>query len=188
MKLQAKTGKWSVKMKTAVAISVLWFGFWLLAGFTEESLLGGLAFGGIPLIIIWGFWMMVAQDRKEMALIDQLKDQLADGAPGKREFVRLEYPPGNRPVLKLKESQLEIIDISEKGLKLSNQDQLPLGRLIHGEAELLSGRIVPVDGEVAWSLNNEVGLLMALLPSSIIAEERRVVSASKSKAKKQPKS
>lgn len=51
--------------------------------------------------------------------------------------------------------------------------------MIYGKAVLLSGRSISVDGEVVWSRNNEVGLLMALIPSSIIAEERRVLSGKK---------
>jgi hypothetical protein len=175
MSFITKLNRLSGKLKLAIFISALWFLFWVVIGWKGGSLLGGLAFGGTPLILIWGFWWMAVQHQKDAGLMGNRQDALDDGAAGKREFTRLVYPPTNRPTLKYKDHELEIIDISEKGLKLSNEGQIDLGRLIHGEAILLSGHSVHVDGEISWSLNNEVGLLMALIPSSIIAEERRAL-------------
>ncbi len=176
MNFQKQTNPLSGKMKLAITISVLWFLFWVIIGWEGESILGGLAFGGIPLVIAWGFWLIAVQSRKDADAMDRVQDILHDGTSGKREFVRLVYPSTNRPSFKYGEHELEIIDISEKGIKLLNERQLDLGKLIHGEAILLSGRSVQVDGEIAWSLDNEVGLLMALIPSSIIDEERRILS------------
>jgi hypothetical protein len=51
--------------------------------------------------------------------------------------------------------------------------------MIYGEAVLLSGQSIHVDGDAAWSTDTEISLLMALIPSSIIAEERRFVSKKK---------
>jgi hypothetical protein len=176
MNFLTKFNQLSSKRRIAIFISALWFLFWVVMGWKGESFLGGLAFGGTPLVLIWGFWWMAVQPQKDADLMGNIQDALHDGTAGKREFARLVYPPTKRPTLKYKDHELEIIDISEKGLKLSNEGQIDLGRLIHGEAILLSGRSVHVDGEIAWSLNNEVGLLMALIPSSVIAEERRTFS------------
>lgn len=176
MSFITKLNRLSGKLKLAIVISVLWFLLWIIAGWQGESLSGGLGFGGIPIVIAWGFWLIAVQSPKDADLRGNIQDILDDGTAGKREFPRIVYPPTNRPSLKYGDHELEIIDISEKGLKLSNEGQVDLGRLIHGEVILLNGRSIHVDGEVAWSLNNEVGLLMALIPSSIIAEERRVLS------------
>jgi hypothetical protein len=174
-----KFNQLSGKLRIAIIISVLWFLFWAGAGLQGGNFKGGLAFGGIPLVLIWGFWWMAISPRKDDDFVEKIQDTLKNGTSTRREFARLEYPTAVRPRLKYGENELEIIDISEKGIKLSNEAQIDLGRVIHGEAILLSGRSVHVDGEVAWSLNNEVGLLMALIPGSIIAEEKRVLAAYK---------
>ena len=122
---------------------------------------------------------MARQSHKEAGSTPNRQHTLKDGAPEKREFARLVYPPAKRPTLKVGENELEIIDISEKGVRLLNNNQVNLDKSIYGEALLLSGRSINVDGEVAWNNNNEVGLLMALIPSSIIAEERRILSSNK---------
>ena len=173
MSFITKLNRLSGKLKLAIVISVLWFLFWVIAGWEGEEFLAGLAFGGIPLIIIWGFGVVAIWSYQEVDFKKKLQDCLEDDAQRKREYIRLEYPPAKRPILKFGENELEIIDISEKGLKLLNDKQFDLSRSIHGKVVLLSGMSIYVDGEVAWSLNNEVGMLMALIPSSIIAEERR---------------
>lgn len=176
MNFLTKFNQLSGKMRLAIIISVLWFLFWVVIGWEGGSFLGGLAFGGTPLVIAWGFWLIAFQSQKDADIMGSMQDTLDDGTPGRREFARLVYPTTNRPTLKYKDHELEIIDISEKGLKLLNNSQRDLGQLIHGETILLSGRSVHVDGKISWSLDNRIGLLMALIPSSIIAEERRVLS------------
>jgi len=176
MKFLTKFNQLSGKMRLAIIISVLWFLFWVIIGWQGGNFLGGLGFGGIPLVIPWGFWFMAVQPQQDADLMKNIQDTLNDGAAGKREYARLVYPSSSRPTLKYAEHELEVVDISEKGLKLANHEQIDLGQLIHGTVKLLRGQSINVDGEIAWSLNNEVGLLMALIPSSIIAEERRVLS------------
>ena len=176
MSFITKLNRLSGKLKLAIVISVLWFLFWVVIGWEGGSFLGGLGFGGIPIVIGWGFWLIAVQTQKDADLQCNIQDSQDDGTAGKREFARIVYPPTSRPSFKYGDHKLEIIDISEKGLKISNEGQIDLGMLIHGEAILLSGRSIHVDGVISWSLNNEVGLLMALIPSSIIAEERRVLS------------
>ncbi len=176
MNFITKFNQLSGKMRLAIFISALWLLFSVAPDWKEGRLFGGLVFGVIPLVIIWGFWLIAFQFQKDADIMRSMQDTLDDGTPGRREFTRLVYPTTNRPTLKYKDHELEIIDISEKGLKLLSDSQIDLDQLIHGEAILLSGRSIHVDGEIAWSLNNEIGLLMALIPSSIIAEERRVLS------------
>lgn len=106
-------------------------------------------------------------------MTDNVQDTLTDGSKGKREFARLEYPPKKRPSLKFGENVLGIMDISEKWLKLLNDKQIDIGRIIYGEAVLLSGRSISVDGDVVWISDTEIGLLMALKPSSCIHNTSR---------------
>ena len=166
----------SGKMRLAIFISALGLLFSVVPDWKEGRLFGGLVFGVIPLVIIWGFWLVTMHAHKAAKLTDRFSN---GWSLGRREFFRLKYPPTKRPTLKFRENELEIIDISEKGLKLLIDKQIDLGRKIYGEAILLSGRSISVDGEVVWSGNTEVGLLMALIPSSIIDEERRVLSRNK---------
>jgi len=179
MSFRTKFDKISAKMGFVILMSVLWFLFWVVSGWKMDNFVEGLAFGGFPVVLIWGFWLISIRSDKEVDLTGSAKDSLTDGSAGDREFDRLEYPPTARPTLKFEEHLLEIIDISEKGLKLVNDEQLDLGRMIYGEAVLLSGQSIHVDGDVAWRTDTEIGLLMALIPSSIIAEERRFLSRAK---------
>ena len=179
MNFPAKFNQLSVKIRLATFISVLWLLFWAVAGWEGGRFFEGLAFGGIPPAITWGFWWIAIHSYQEASRVNNLQAIFKDDSPEKRKFFRLEYPPTKRPTLKFGEKELEITDISEKGLKLLNNKQIELDSLIYGKAVLLSGRSISVDGEVVWSRNNEIGLLMVLIPSSIIAEERRVLSGKK---------
>jgi hypothetical protein len=179
MSIRTKFDRISAKMGFVILMSALWFLFWVVSGWKMENFLEGLAVGGVPVVLIWGFWLISIRSDKEVDLTGSAKDSLKDGSAGDREFDRLEYPTTARPTLKFGENLLEIIDISEKGVKLLNDKQLDLGRMIYGEAELLCGKSIHVDGDVAWTTDTEIGLLMALIPSSVIAEERRFLSKKK---------
>jgi len=174
-----KFNRVSGKMKIYIYLSALWTLFWLLASWQERDFLGGFTFGGIPLAITWAFWAMAKKPHEETDLIDNLQNVLKSGSHERRKFVRLGYPSTKRPVLKFGEHEIEVMDISENGIRLLNDKKIDLGQSIHGEIVLLSGRSMRVDGEVQWSLNNEVGLLMALIPSTVIDKERRVLSGKK---------
>ena len=65
MSFFAKLNQLSGKMKLAVCISVLWFLFWVIAGWKGGSVLGGVAFGGFAVAVAWGFWLMVKQPREQ---------------------------------------------------------------------------------------------------------------------------
>ncbi len=176
MNFITKFNQLSGKVRLAIFISALWLLFSVVPDWKEGKLFGCLVFGVIPLVIIWGFWWIAVMSQKDADLADAMQDFLNEGISRKRKFARLVYPTTNRPTLKYKDHELEIIDISEKGLKLFNDSQIDLDQLIHGEAILLSGRSIHVDGEISWSLNNKFGLLKTIIPSSIIAEERRILS------------
>ncbi len=173
-----KFNQLSWKMRVAIFISVLWFLFWLVGGWEEEEILLGLAFGGIPIILFWGFWMVTIPSRKDKdsSLAKNILEIKDVGIKERREFARLEYPPTKRPLLKYGEHELQIINISEKGIKLLNDKKIELSPSIRGEAIMLSGKSITVDGEVSWSLSNEFGMHMTPIPRSIITEERRILS------------
>ena len=52
---------------------------------------------------------------------------------------------------------MEVMDISEQGIKLLNEKKLKLCQSIHGEVVLLTGQTIRMDANVQWSLDNTVG-------------------------------
>jgi len=88
-----------------------------------------------------------------------------------RKFVRLAYPPQNRPVLKVENYEVEVVDISEMGMRLFNYMQHKFGRYIKGMVVFHSGTSIEINGEIIWQFKNELGLLASRIPRFIIEEE-----------------
>jgi len=89
----------------------------------------------------------------------------------KRKYVRLLYPPQKRPVLKVENYKVEVVDISEEGMKLFNYMQHKFGPNIQGMVEFPSGVSYEVNGQVIWQFENELGLLANRIPRFIIEQE-----------------
>jgi hypothetical protein len=178
MKIITKFSQSTWKIRLAILISVLWFLFWIFAGLAEEVFLWGLGFGGFPVIVFWGLWMIATQPGKDKdsTFVKKIERIKKVEVSERREFARFEYPDTERPVLKCGKHEFQIINISERGLKLFNEQKIELNPVINGEVTLLSGRSIIVNGEISWSLSNEFGMLLDPIPTSIITEERSVVS------------
>lgn len=176
----------SWKMKIAVILSVCWFSFWTYAGWVEESLVFGLIFGAFPLIVIWWLWAGLKSPKKdkESEFVAYLKEVNKINFDEKRKYDRLEYPPDRRPCFTFDGHRMDIINISEKGLKLLNEDEVEMTQFMNGEAELLCGKKISVDGQVSWSLNKEVGLLITNIPEELIVEERDILTTNYPEAMK----
>ena len=95
--------------------------------------------------------------------------------PEKRNFVRLVYPSSKRPTFKIKEHELEVIDISEEGLKLLNPMQKGFGEKVYGTIALLSGKSIDITGKIVWQAEGTFGLLTTRIPRSTIIEEIRTL-------------
>ncbi|MBU0988261.1 MAG: PilZ domain-containing protein [Proteobacteria bacterium] len=89
----------------------------------------------------------------------------------RRKFARLVYPPSKRPILKIKNCELEVIDVSERGMKLFNYMQHKLDYKILGTVFFPSGMSIEINGEIAWQYKNEIGLFNTRIPRFIIEEE-----------------
>lgn len=74
--------------------------------------------------------------------------------------------------MKYRDYKLEVIDISERGMKLLNYRQHRIDQNIQGTVELLSGISIDVAGKIAWQFRNELGLFITHIPRTIIEEER----------------
>lgn len=88
-----------------------------------------------------------------------------------RKYLRLFYPPQQRPVLKIKNYNVEVVDISEKGMKLFNYMQHKFGPNIQGMVAFPSGVSYEVKGKIVWQFKNELGVLASRLPRFLIEEE-----------------
>jgi hypothetical protein len=88
-----------------------------------------------------------------------------------RKSIRLAYPSQKRPVLKVRNYQVEVVDISEGGMRLFNYMQHKFDPKIKGLVEFPSGASYAVIGEVVWQFKNELGLLASRIPLFIIEEE-----------------
>lgn len=104
-------------------------------------------------------------------LIEQLHGKKTYDAGDKREFVRLQYPPIKRPKLKVKEHEMDVLDISEKGIKILKEKQEKLNECIIGTLTLLSGKLLDLGGKIVWERDSFVGLVTTRIPKSVIVGE-----------------
>jgi len=106
-----------------------------------------------------------------MQRLEQLQGKDKYLGSERRKFVRLTYPPKKRPVLKVKNYELEVLDVSERGMRLLNYKQHKIDQNIRGTIVFLCGISIEVAGEIAWQYRNELGLFTTRIPRSIIEEE-----------------
>ena len=95
--------------------------------------------------------------------------------PEKRKFARLVYPSSPRPTFKIKEHKLEVIDISEEGLKLLNPMLEEFWGKVHGTVVFLSGKSMDISGKIVWRAEGVIGFLATHIPKSTITEEIRIL-------------
>jgi hypothetical protein len=95
--------------------------------------------------------------------------------PEKRKFARVVYPSSQRPTFKIQEHELEVIDISEKGLKLLNPMLEEFGGKVHGTVTLLSGKSMGISGKIVWRAGGAFGFIETRIPKATIVEELRTL-------------
>lgn len=108
-------------------------------------------------------------------LLERLRGKDTYKDTEKRAYARLVYPSMRRPKLKIKENAMDVIDISEKGVKFKKDKHQILGECVHGTTELLSGKSIDIAGKIVWESDNEVGLLVAQITESVIINEIRTI-------------
>lgn len=117
--------------------------------------------------------------KKIRDLLARLKGQpQPEHSPERRQCARLIYPPNHRPRFCIRQQDMEVIDISETGLRLF-LDDADVGQRVHGTVRFGSGSQLNVTGEIVWQHGREVGLLISqnppCIPESLIYEEIRWV-------------
>ncbi len=91
-----------------------------------------------------------------------------------RCYIRIIYNPGKRPRLAAINSEFEVTDISEGGVRFLNSDAISLPEFIKGQITFLDSEIIDIDGTVEWQQDNEAGLsLKYLIPARTIEKEQR---------------
>ncbi len=78
----------------------------------------------------------------------------------KRYYDRVEYPPDQRPVLKVEEHELEVINISVTGLYFlhNNKTDMEIDQWVDGEIVFADGKSIDITGQIVWKNDNEAGL------------------------------
>jgi hypothetical protein len=103
--------------------------------------------------------------------VERLQKRDKYTGPERRKSYRLVYPPKKRPMLKYGNHELEIVDISERGMRLFNYNNHKIKPNIQGTIVFSSGLSIDVKGKIAWHYKNELGLFTNNIPRSIIEEE-----------------
>ena len=108
-------------------------------------------------------------------LLEKLQGKEKFEGADRRKFARLIYPPDKRPTLNVREHTLEVIDISEGGLKFLNYLKKGFGKKVFGTAALLSDQTIEITGNIVWEARDEYGLLISPIPRPVIIEEVRAL-------------
>ena len=101
--------------------------------------------------------------------------------PERREHTRIVYKPSQRPSLEVENHELEIVDISEGGVRIIIDPNIILfyEPLTQGTLNLLGGDRIDIEGEIVWIIGDEVRLkFRSLIPSTTIKKEREEVEKS----------
>jgi hypothetical protein len=95
--------------------------------------------------------------------------------PNRRRYTRIVYKRSQRPSLIVLNRELEIVDISEGGMRIMTDpdirafDRPP----VQGTIMFLDGESIKIEGDIAWIIGNEVRLKFRnLIPSSRIKREQ----------------
>ena len=108
-------------------------------------------------------------------LLERLRGKDTYEDTEKRACVRLVYPSMKRPKLKIKEDEMDVIDLSETGVKFIKDKQQTLSECVHGTTKLLSGKSIDIAGKIVWESDNEIGLLIAQIKESVIIDELQTI-------------
>ena len=92
----------------------------------------------------------------------------------RREHFRVEYPSRYRPKLVIAESEYDVLDLSESGVKFSCSDGRGLEHKIHATITFHDGENLEIEGEAFRSGYNEIALrLVKRVPLRRTVKEQR---------------
>ena len=73
-------------------------------------------------------------------LLRRFQRKTTYGSPEKKGSASIIYPPDERPILKIQEHALEVLNISEEGMKFLNLRQIKFGKRGSGTVILSNGK------------------------------------------------
>ena len=97
-------------------------------------------------------------------------EEIDYGGPERRRYFRLSYPPDARPTFKVRTHELEVLEVSEKGLRFLNDKEVKLAEWVRGtilfhDGELLFLKADTVVLAVGFQSENKlIGQLKGLVP------------------------
>jgi len=92
----------------------------------------------------------------------------------KRYYDRVEYPLGQRPVLKVEGYEMDILNLSLTGLYFIHDTKwnMEIDQWVDGEIVFSDGKSIDISGQVVWEKGNEAGVhLSGGMAFSIIEKE-----------------
>jgi hypothetical protein len=95
----------------------------------------------------------------------------------RRGYERIEYPPGERPVLLMAGRSVEVLDCSERGLRYALDEAPPhpeIGTELRGRVRFPPGNEVEIEGAILRVQLREVAVLFTTqwIPREVIVSER----------------
>jgi hypothetical protein len=111
-----------------------------------------------------------------------------------RAHQRLHYPPNTRPSLILESGSLNVVDLSERGLRYIQDagPEPPIGTKLEGILQLSSGETLPVRGTVVRVVHPQgaagPGVIEVAAHLSDVPIPRRVIQAERQTIQSPPKS
>jgi len=106
--------------------------------------------------------------------------------PNRRDFFRIVYEPSQRPLLRIEapsleltgEHEFEVLDISEKGIRFLNDQNVHFSETVQGEIVFVDGETVPIEGHIVRGKGSQLSLkLSAAIPfKSVVKEQRRIIA------------
>ena len=106
---------------------------------------------------------------------DSVMEKRKYSGPEKRKHSRIVYDPSMRPSFKVKDHELEVVDISEGGIRIKSEPDVFAfySPRVQGTIEFLDGESINIEGEISWIIGDEIRLkFMSLIPSVTIEKER----------------
>jgi hypothetical protein len=103
------------------------------------------------------------------------------GGPERRRFFRLEYPPDDRPLLKIGKNTFEVVDISERGVRFLNEESIQFADWVRGIVIFRDGVTIDFEGKIVWEYGGKLGLQIIItpIPPARILQEQRYLIAKK---------
>jgi len=95
-----------------------------------------------------------------------------------RKYYRIEYPASMRPTIKITKNEFEVVDISEKGVRFSVDEEMIFGRWVSAEVTFCDGETVTIEGRIVRKHENNIGMLLSIkaIPYSKILSEQRYLA------------